>query len=176
MPNIAVNILPAPKTDADLKLSSTAFEDEAPIPPEYTAYHDNLSPALSWAAGPEGTKSFALLVEDPDAPVAKPFVHWVVFNLPPDLTGLPENVAKEAKPDALKGGVQGYQGLGKSGYFGPRPPDAPPHRYYFQLFALDDTLDVPTGADRDALVAALRGHVLAQDVLMGSYQKGAGGE
>ncbi|MFD0986208.1 YbhB/YbcL family Raf kinase inhibitor-like protein [Methyloligella solikamskensis] len=159
------------KHDADLALVTSAFEQEQAIPHKYSAYGQNISPALSWEEGPEGTKSYALLVEDPDAPMDKPFVHWVLFNLPADVTSLEEGLPGAAALEQPDGARQGNNGMGSTGYFGPKPPDEKPHRYYFQLFALDKTLDLGPGADREALMEAIEGHILAQDVLMGTFEK-----
>ena len=159
------------KQKTDLALTTSAFEAKRPIPRKFSAYGQNISPALSWKEGPEGTKSYALLVEDPDAPMEKPFVHWVLFDIPPDVTSLDEGLPGAAALEQPDGARQGSNGMGSTGYFGPKPPDEKPHRYYFQLFALDKTLDLDPGADREALLEAIDGHILAQDALMGTFEK-----
>ncbi|XSG83195.1 MAG: YbhB/YbcL family Raf kinase inhibitor-like protein [Methyloligella sp. ZOD6] len=161
----------APKHETDLGLASPGFEEGQAIPHQFSAYGQNISPALRWEKGPEGTQSYALLVEDPDAPRARPFVHWVLFNVPADVTTLSEGLPGAAALEQPKGAMQGSNGKGSAGYFGPRPPDEKPHRYYFQLFALDKQLDLDPGADRDALIGAMQGHILAQDVLLGMFEK-----
>jgi Raf kinase inhibitor-like YbhB/YbcL family protein len=143
-------------------VSSPAFSPGGPIARSYSADGKNEMPPLSWSALPAGTKSLALIVEDPDAPSPQPFVHWTAWNISPVARGL---------ADGLAGGVQGANGTGKSGWFGPHPPDAKPHRYYFQLFALDTRLDLPAGAGRDALLAAMTGHVVGKGRLLGVFVK-----
>ena len=117
-------------------------------------------------SAPAGTRSLALMMEDPDASSARPYVHWLAWNIDPVEGSLPEGVA----PDA-PGLVQGRNNRRSNGYFGPRPPGSRPHHYHFQLFALDDALTLPAGADREALLAAMNGHVLAKGDLVGLFGK-----
>ena len=154
-----------------LNLTSTAFAPNGSIPAPYTCEGDDTSPPLSWAAAPSGTKSVALIVDDPDAPdPAKPqrvYVHWVVYNIPPTATSLPENASKKGLPE---GAVQGKNDWGKTQYGGPCPPVGR-HRYFFKLYALDTQLtglSSPTKAD---LLKAIEGHVIANGELIGTYQK-----
>jgi len=160
-----------PKQEADLGLTSPSFAEGEAIPHKFSAYGQDISPELRWEKGPEGTKSYALLIEDPDAPMEKPFVHWVLFNVPADVTSLGEAVPGSAALEKPDGAMQGSNGKGSTGYFGPKPPDEKPHRYHFQLFALDKMLDLGPDADREALLEAIDGHILAQDVLMGTFEK-----
>jgi Raf kinase inhibitor-like YbhB/YbcL family protein len=153
---------PETKTDQLLIVSSPAFAHGGPIPARYSAYGANEMPPLAWSALPSGTRSLALLVEDPDAPSAQPFVHWVVWNLAP---------AAGALPRALAGAAQGTNGAGRPGWSGPRPPDAKPHHYHFELFALDTSLALPADTNRDRLVAALNGHVVGKGQLVGVFTK-----
>jgi Raf kinase inhibitor-like YbhB/YbcL family protein len=149
-------------------LTSTAFTDGATIPVKYTCDGQSISPALNWGNDPAGTASLALILEDPDAPV-KNFTHWVIFNLPPDLSGLPEAVPGDG---TLAGGVvQGKNGGGGIGYFGPCPPKGPAHHYVFNLYAVDKSLDLAAGATKDEVRQAMEGHILAQGQLVGLYQR-----
>ena len=158
-----------------LNVTSTAFAQNGSIPPRYTCEGDDTSPPLSWSGAPSGTRSFALIVDDPDAPdPAKPqrvYVHWVVYNIPATVTSLPENASKKGLP---AGAVQGKNDWGKTQYGGPCPPIGR-HRYYFKLYALDSELtglSSPTKAD---LLKAIQGHVIANGELIGTYQKSGGG-
>ncbi len=155
--------------DADAALRSPAFADGQPIPKRHSDYGEGVSPALEWRAV-EGAKSYAMVMEDPDADKPKPFVHWVAWNIPGDMTALPEGLhthPRLTEPEDLR---QGSNSRGSTGYFGPRPPPGSgTHRYHFQLFALDRVLDVQPGADRDTLLEAMRGHVIGRAVLVGTY-------
>jgi Raf kinase inhibitor-like YbhB/YbcL family protein len=152
-----------------LKISSPAFEHGQGIPVPYTGDGADHSPPLVWEAPPPGTRSLVLLVEDPDAPRGT-WVHWVLFNLPPDALGLDEGVRAGTLPT---GAVQGRNDFGKLGYGGPAPPAGKPHRYFFRLYALDTTLSLPSGSSHAQVTAAMHGHVLAQGELMGTYQRRA---
>jgi Raf kinase inhibitor-like YbhB/YbcL family protein len=159
---------------AALSLRSTAFGDGQAIPRRYSDYGEGVSPPLSWQAV-QGARSYVLIMEDPDAAKPKPFVHWVAWNIPGDLTGLPEGLHTQLRltdPEDLR---QGANSRGSTGYFGPRPPAGTGvHRYHFQIFALDTMLEVEPGADRDTLLAAMRGHVLGKARLVGTYAAPAG--
>jgi Raf kinase inhibitor-like YbhB/YbcL family protein len=154
------------RATATLAVTSPAFAAGAAIPLRHSAYGDGVSPALSWSALPAGTRSLALMMEDPDATSARPYVHWLAWNIDPALGALPEGIA----PDA-SGLVQGRNNRRSNGYFGPRPPGSRPHHYHFQLFALDAPLNLAGGADREALLAAMNGHVLAKGDLVGLFGK-----
>jgi Raf kinase inhibitor-like YbhB/YbcL family protein len=154
-----------------MKLTSTAFKNDASIPARYTCDGDNVSPPLAFAAVPKGTKSLALVVTDPDAPDPKApkttWVHWVVYGLPPDSPGLREAVLEKGLPE---GALEGTNDWGRTGYGGPCPPIGR-HRYVHTLYALDIVLadlDKPT---RAKLLAAMEGHVLAKAELIGTYQR-----
>jgi Raf kinase inhibitor-like YbhB/YbcL family protein len=149
-----------------LVLTTSAFADGQTIPTRYTADGEDVSPPLAWDHVPDGTRSQALLCEDPDAPRGV-WTHWVLFNLPPDQRKLDENVAK--KPTLPGGAIQGNNDFGKSGYSGPSPPPGKPHRYFFKLYALDAPLNLPAGASRQQLLDAMRGHVLDEGQQMGTY-------
>lgn len=149
-----------------LVLATNAFPKGGEIPRKYTCSGDNVSPALSWSGAPRHTKSFALIVEDPDAPSGT-FTHWVVYDLPPGAHELPENVAHT--DDLSGGGRQGRNDFRRAGYGGPCPPPGKAHRYFFRLYALNSPLKLPAGASRRELESAMRGHVLAQAELMGKF-------
>lgn len=151
-----------------LILESPAFPPEGVIPVSYTCEGADISPELRWSGAPEGTKSLALIVDDPDAPdPAAPkmtYVHWVLFNIPPDVVGLPENV-KQLPP----GTREGLNDFGRTSYGGPCPPIGT-HRYYFKLYALDAVLDMAGTPKKPKLLEAMEGHVLAEASLMGTYR------
>ena len=147
-------------------ISSPSFSNGGDIAKKFTCDAADLSPQLTWNEPPTGTKTFALLVDDPDAPVGN-WNHWTMWNLPPNLRGLPEDVKKEASlPD---GSLQGRNDFRKTGYNGPCPPPGKPHRYFFKLFALDAKLDLKSGEGKKGLEAAMKGHILAQAEWMGKY-------
>jgi len=153
-----------PRTD--IAVTSRAFRSGERIPTEYTADGRNVSPPLKWEGVPSGAKSLALICEDPDAPKGL-FAHWVAYNLPPDSMELDEGVPAQGKlPNGM---TQGINGFGKPGYGGPSPPAGKPHRYVFRLYALDEKLNLPAGATREQLTSAMKGHVLGEGELTGSY-------
>jgi Raf kinase inhibitor-like YbhB/YbcL family protein len=155
----------APPTDFTLR--SDAFPDGATIPLKYTCSGNNVSVPLSWSGAPAGTKAFALVMDDPDAPIAGGFVHWVAYDIPANVSALPEGVPEG---DAVAGGgTQGANGRGTRAYTGPCPPAGAPHHYYFRLFALDAPLGLPAGAARADVEAAMRGHVLGGATLVGVF-------
>jgi len=150
-------------------LSSPAFRYGEPIPETFTHDGSNVSPPLHWTDPPSGTKSLALIVDDPDAPGGT-FVHWVLANLPPDRRDLPEKVATSERLDEPAGAVNGRNSFGKTGYGGPKPPPGPPHRYYFKLYALDTSFPVRSGATKEYVEFAMKDHILASGELMGTYR------
>ena len=156
-----------------LKITSTAFQPGGSIPSKYTCEDRDISPPLTWSDAPPGTKTFALIVDDPDAPdPAKPqrvYVHWVVYNLPATATSLPENASKKGLP---KGAVQGKNDWGKAEYGGPCPPIGR-HRYFFKLYALDTELTGLSSPTKGDLERVMKGHVLDSGELIGTYQKSA---
>ncbi|MEO0085027.1 MAG: YbhB/YbcL family Raf kinase inhibitor-like protein [candidate division WOR-3 bacterium] len=157
---------PATRAESGLVLTSPAFTEGGAIPPRHSAYADNLSPELNWTSPPAGTRSFALICRDPDAPSGT-FYHWVIFNLPDTLRSLPEALPRDATPS---GGVQGINSFGRPGYDGPRPPFGT-HRYYFDLYCLDTVLVLDRTATADKVLAALKDRVLGRAGLMGRYSK-----
>jgi Raf kinase inhibitor-like YbhB/YbcL family protein len=157
-----------------IHVASPSLQAQAAIPAHYTAYGDGVSPALQWSRV-DGAKSYALLVEDPDAHGPQPFVHWVAWNIPADTSSLPEGVPARATPVQPAGMQQGRNGRDANGWFGPRPPAGdPPHHYHFEVFALDAPLQLPADADRDALVAAIGPHLLGSGELVATSQAPAG--
>jgi Raf kinase inhibitor-like YbhB/YbcL family protein len=149
-------------------LETKVFPKGGEIPSKYTCSGQDVSPALSWSGAPQATKSFALIVEDPDAPSGT-FTHWVVYDLPPGTHQLPENVSQT--DDLSGGGRQGRNGFRRTGYGGPCPPPGKAHRYFFRLYALDSTLNLPAGASRQEVESAMRGHLIAQAELMGKFAR-----
>ncbi len=149
-------------------LTSPAFAAGAEIPPQYTCKGADTSPALEWSGAPAHTASFALILEDPDAP-AGTWVHWVVWNMPATMHSLPAGVPKHERLN--DGTQQGRNSFRKPGYGGPCPPGGATHRYFFHLYALDSKLNLATGADRAQLDEAMKGHVLAQAEYMGTFHK-----
>jgi Raf kinase inhibitor-like YbhB/YbcL family protein len=121
----------------------SVFEENQPIPAKYSADGENASPPIHWSGVPEKTRSLALIVTDPNAPSDRPFVHWVVYNIPPVVGGLPEGLPQEVRLVEPAGAIQGVNSRGTVGYFGPRPPQGdPPHHYHFRLYALDTLLEL----------------------------------
>ena len=151
-----------------LQLKSSDFASGQKIPKQFTCEGEDISPALSWNDPPAGTKSFALIVDDPDAP-AGTWVHWVIWNIPASTHQLPENLAKSDRLD--NGATQGRNDFGKTGYNGPCPPPGKAHRYFFRLYALDGKLTLPPGASRQQLDGAMQGHILAQAEYLGTFRR-----
>ena len=151
-----------------LQISSTAFPEGGSIPKIYTCDSDNVSPPLAWSGAPTGTKSLALIVDDPDAPMGT-WVHWVLFDIPASLSSLPEAVDRTPTVQGI--GTQGKNDFGKTGYGGPCPPRGKPHRYFFKLYALDMALNLKAGASKAEVEKAMRGHILAQGLLIGTYSR-----
>lgn len=155
-----------------MELTSTAFTNEGRIPRNYTCEGDDLSPSLRWSGAPEGTRTFALIVDDPDAPdPASPkmvYVHWVLYNIPANVSELAENAWRSNLP---RGAVTGVNDWDKAEWGGPCPPIGR-HRYFFKLYALDTTLSGLSSPRKKDVENAMQGHILAQAQLMGTYQKG----
>lgn len=146
----------------DLKLRSSAFENHKRIPEQHTGDGDDVAPALEWSGVPDGTKSFAVVVHDPDAPLVDGFTHWVAYNIPGDATGLPEGGGEA---------TAGENSFGNQGYNGPAPPPGHgPHHYFFWVYALDDDLGLDPGLDRRSLLERIEDHVIEQARLVGTYE------
>jgi len=149
------------------ELASPAFAHETLIPIKYTCDGEDISPPLEWSEPPQGVQSFALICDDPDAPVGT-WVHWVLYNLPADVRALPEALPPDPRlPDGSQHGENSWRRLG---YGGPCPPGGT-HRYYFRLYALDTLLDLEAGVGKEQLLKAMEGHILAQTELMGRYAR-----
>jgi Raf kinase inhibitor-like YbhB/YbcL family protein len=152
-------------------LTSSSFKHEGEIPTQYTCEGADIAPPLAWSDLPKGTQSLAMIVDDPDAPDPKApqmtYVHWVLYNIPPSATGLPEGVTKDSLPAGTREGLNDWQ---RTGYGGPCPPIGR-HRYFHKLYALDTVLPDLGEAAKPDLEKAMEGHVLAKTVLLGTYQK-----
>jgi len=155
-----------------LTLSSSQLADGQRIPTRYTGDGRDVSPPLSWSPPPAGTAELALIMDDPDAPAAEPWVHWVLYKIPPDVTELAEGAGSAGRASSLAGARQGRNSWSTTGYRGPAPPRGHGvHHYHFKLYALDAKLDLPAGADKKSLLAAMAGHVLAKGELVATYQR-----
>jgi hypothetical protein len=143
-----------------MKITSSVFEHQGNIPKQYTCDGEDISPPLSFINIPAGTRSLALIVDDPDAP-AKTWVHWVVFNIPPETDEITQNTI----PVKAQEGITDFQNIG---YGGPCPPSGT-HRYFFKLYALDTILQLDSGASKEEVLSAMRGHILQQAELVGLY-------
>ncbi len=147
-----------------IEVSSPAFEPGGPIPRKHTGEGQDVSPALNWSGLPEGTREIALICDDPDAPRPEPWVHWVVYKIPADRTGLSEGGAQ--------GTLEGRNDFGWTGYGGPMPPKGHGvHHYHFKVYALDIDLEAAAGLTKDQLLEAMEGHVLEAGELIGTYER-----
>ncbi len=154
--------------ETTFQLTSTAFDPDGAIPVKYTCDGANVSPALAWSDPPAGTQSFALIVDDPDAP-QKTMAHWLIYSIPPATRALPEGTSKDGKlPD---GSRQGKNDQGKVGYSGPCPPPGAVHHYFFKLYALDYNPNLKPKVKEADVVLALKDHVLAQSELIARFQR-----
>lgn len=162
---------PETRTAGKLEVRSETLRPNAAILPKHSEYADGVSPQLSWTAV-EGAKSYAIIMEDPDATPITPFVHWVAWNIPATTISLAEGLQEQPRLTMPDGLLQGLTSRGSVGYFGPRPPVGdPPHHYHFQVLALDSMLELPAGSDRDKVLAAAKGHVIGRGELVGTYQQ-----
>lgn len=154
-----------------MKITSPAFAEGGSIPSPFTCEGSDRSPELTWSGAPEGTQSFVLIVDDPDAPDPKApkmvYVHWVLYNLPANATHLREGIAPDALPTGTLEGVNDWK---RTGYGGPCPPIGR-HRYYHKLYALDTVLPDLNKPTKDQVLSAMKGHVIGEAVLMGTYEK-----
>lgn len=153
-------------------ISSPAFADHGEIPQRFTCEGADISPALHWSGAPKSTKSFVLIIDDPDAPdpkaPQKTWVHWVVYDIPADTEGLAEDAATQGLPGGARQGINDWK---RAGYGGPCPPIGR-HRYFHRLYALDSVLPDLARPTKAKLIAAMKSHVLAEAQLVGTYQKG----
>ena len=165
----------APET---ISVTSSAFDHHGMVPESNSAYGENVSIDLTWADLPEGTQQLALICDDPKVVeigmMEQPFVHWVMYNIPASASGLPAGLPSDAtlEMEGLEGAVNGLNGLGRPGYFGPRPPaNGQLHAYHFRVYAIDDALNLEPGLGKAELLDAMNGHVLATGMLMGHYER-----
>jgi Raf kinase inhibitor-like YbhB/YbcL family protein len=170
---------------AKLTVTSTAFKNGETIPADYTADGRNVSPPLRWSGAPAGSREFALILDDPDAPTPQPFVHWIMYQIPATATGLPEalGMGGTVKAEGLTGAIQGMTGFGAyarpgsappdPGYRGPAPPAGKPHHYHFKVYALNAPVDAKPGMTKDDLLKAMDGTIVAQGEIVGVYERKA---
>ncbi len=158
-----------------MKITSEAFADGQPIPQKHTGDGEDVSPPLVWLGVHDGTKELALICDDPDAPTPEPWVHWLIYKIPPEVRELPENMPTDAQVESP---VEAYQGenswpSGRTiGYRGPAPPPGHgTHHYHFRLYALNAQLDVAPGIDKAALLSAMSGHILAEAETVATYER-----
>jgi Raf kinase inhibitor-like YbhB/YbcL family protein len=159
-----------------LVVASPTLSANQSIPRDYTADGRNVSPPLTWSGVPSAAKQLALVLEDPDAGSPPPFVHWVLYNIPPSATGVPEAISIDPAapmPAQIGGAIQGISGFRRPIYRGPAPPPGTPHHYHFVVYALDADLGLKPGLTRADLLAAMRGHVIAQGELVAIYERKA---
>ena len=168
---------------AKLTVSSPAFKQGESIPADFTADGRDVSPTLRWNGAPPGTREFALILDDPDAPTPQPFVHWVIYKIPGTAAGLPEGLPMGAavKAPGLESAAQGLTGFAmfargggpppQPGYRGPAPPPGKPHHYTFKVYALNAPLEVRDGMTKDDLLKAMEGKIIAQGELVGLYER-----
>ncbi len=157
-----------------IQITSSAFKDGEPIPKKYTGEGDDLSPALSWTGVPEGTKELVLICDDPDAPGSDPWVHWVIYKIPASVTSLKAGIARKTRLLDPQGAMQGKNSWPKDniGYKGPMPPPGHGiHHYYFRIYAVSGKLPVEPGLDKKAILQEIKGHVLAEGQLVGTYDR-----
>ncbi len=158
-----------------ITVTSSVLKEGQPIPKDYTADGKNVSPPISWSNLPEGAKELALICEDPVAPTPQPFVHWVLYKIPPTATGLPEGLPIDAAtpmPKELTGAIQGISGFRRPIWRGPAPPKpGVVHKYHFIVYALDTALDVQPGLNKTQLLDAMKGHIIGQGQLVATYER-----
>lgn len=158
-----------------MRITCPAFVAGAAIPKRYSGEGEDVSPPLSWQAVPKGTQELALICDDPDAPSAEPWVHWVIYRIPPQLNHLPEHLPNRQQldsPVALCQGRNSWTSGPKFGYRGPMPPVGHgTHHYHFRLYALDAAIELEPGCDRADLVQAMQGHILSETEIVGTYAR-----
>lgn len=158
------------QTLTEIAITSTAFQNGGPIPAQFTCDGANQSPALSWSGAPKNVGSYVLILEDPDAPGGT-FIHWVLYDIPGMTTSLPQALPNTPALSNLGGAKQGPNGFKQVGYGGPCPPRGAPHHYHFKLFALDKPLGIASGATRDQVMSAIKGHELGRGEIVGTYAR-----
>ena len=153
-------------------IQSPEFGNNQAIPKRFTGDGEDASPQLTWSGVPEAAKELALICDDPDAPRAEPWVHWVIYKIPPDASPFSEGIPTSGTLTGSPAGLQGRNSWGTLGYRGPAPPrGGGVHRYYFKLYALDSPLDVKPGLDKQELLEAMSGHILGEGELVGTYER-----
>ena len=153
---------------SELKIFSSSFGNGEMIPKKYTCEGEDVSPEIRWKELPEEVKSLALICDDPDAPGGD-FVHWVIFNIPPEIDSLPEGLAPKDTLDF--GAIQGMTDFGRVGYGGPCPPRGPVHHYHFKLYGLDTMLKVEKNTTKDELLKKMEGHILIKGEIVGLFKR-----
>jgi Raf kinase inhibitor-like YbhB/YbcL family protein len=155
-----------------INVTSSAFGSDARIPDRFTGDGQDVSPSIAIQDVPAAAKELALICDDPDAPTPQPWVHWVIYKIPPQTRNLPEGIAPVEKPVPPAGVLQGKNSWRGIGYRGPAPPGGgATHHYHFKLYALDEDLGLKPGLDRASLLKAIKGHVLAEGELVGTYSR-----
>ena len=173
---IAGATLAAQTTPQPITVGSPTLVADQTMPRDYTPDGRNLSPPLTWSHLLAGTKEIAVVCEDPDAGNPPPFVHWVIYKIPADATGLPEGIPIDPAapmPSGIAGAIQGVSGFRRAIYRGPAPPPGKPHHYHFVVYALDADLGLTPGLTRADLLAAIRGHVIGQGEIVSIYERKA---
>ena len=155
-----------------ITVSSSAFEQCAPIPRRFTGEGEDVSPPISWSELPEGTREVVLICDDPDAPGAEPWVHWVIYKIPATLSALPEGIPPKPRLTNPSGALQGRNSWPKGvGYRGPLPPPGAPHRYRFTLYAINAKMVAEPAMTKQTVLEEIRGHVLGEGQLIGIYER-----
>ena len=155
-----------------IEIESEAFGANQAVPRKYTGEGQDISPPLRWSNLPEGTKQLALIVDDPDAPRPEPWVHWLLYNIPPNVDSLPEGIETGKTLKTPAGAMQGKNSWGRIGYGGPMPPPGHGvHHYHFKLYAMDAELELKPGLEKDGLLTVITGHVLGEGELVGTFQR-----
>ena len=163
---------PAAGQTKTITVRSGAFNADEKIPKKYTGEGENVSPPIRWTGVPAGAKELALIVDDPDAPRKDPFVHWVLYSVPATVKSLTEGTEKTAEPSSPQGARQGQNSAGTVGYTGPMPPPGHGvHHYHFHLYALDKALDIKPEMQKEQVLDAIHGHILAEGELVGTYER-----
>jgi Raf kinase inhibitor-like YbhB/YbcL family protein len=157
---------------SSIQLTSPSFSMSGEIPKAFTGEGADKSPQLSWTGVPKGTKQWALICDDPDAPTPQPWVHWVIYNIPVNITSLPEAIPSTEFVKPISGSAHGKNSWGRVGYKGPMPPPGHGwHRYFFRIYALDSELSLKPGATKDELLKSMKGHILSEGALIGRYKR-----
>jgi Raf kinase inhibitor-like YbhB/YbcL family protein len=164
----------AAQTAQKLTVESPTLKANQPMPRDYTPDGRNVSPPITWANAPAGTREFALILEDPDTGNPPPYVHWVIYKIPATAKGLPENIPIDPAaplPSEIAGAMQGSNGFRRNIYRGPAPPPGRPHHYHFVVYALDQPLSAKPGLTRQELLDAMKGHIIAQGEIVATYER-----